>query len=72
MKNKAFAALLPAALLLSACTTVEPAYKDIGTRAAPCVEGGPDTVAQNFTICASRSRRRVCRTANCWRATALT
>ncbi|MDU5192114.1 MAG: lipoprotein, partial [Mixta calida] len=48
MKNKAFAALLPAALLLSACTTVEPAYKDIGTRAAPCVEGGPDTVAQKF------------------------
>ena len=48
MKNQAFAALLPAVLLLSACTTVEPAYKDIGTRAAPCVDGGPDTVAQKF------------------------
>ncbi|QKJ86574.1 Lipoprotein [Paramixta manurensis] len=48
MKNKAFAALLPAALLLSACTTVQPAYKDIGTRTSPCVDGGPDTVAQKF------------------------
>lgn len=48
MKNKAFAALLPAALLLSACTSVEPAYKDIGSRQGPCVEGGPDTVAQKF------------------------
>jgi hypothetical protein len=34
--------------LLSACTTVEPAYKDIGTRSGSCVEGGPDTVAQKF------------------------
>mgnify|MGYP000889295624 CR=1 FL=1 len=48
MKNKAFAALLPAALLLSACTTVEPAYKDIGSRSGPCVDGGPDSVAQKF------------------------
>ncbi|QHM70444.1 lipoprotein [Mixta intestinalis] len=48
MKNTAFATLLPAVMLLSACTTVEPAYKDIGTRVAPCVEGGPDTVAQKF------------------------
>ncbi|MEA9390618.1 lipoprotein [Acerihabitans sp. TG2] len=41
--------LLPLALLLSACTTpVEPALKDIGTRNGPCVEGGPDTVAQRF------------------------
>lgn len=48
MKNKAFAALLPAVVLLSACTSVEPAYKDIGTRVASCVEGGPDTVAQKF------------------------
>lgn len=44
-----FYALLPLALLLSACTTpVEPAFKDIGTRNGPCVEGGPDTVAQRF------------------------
>ncbi|QHM76067.1 putative lipoprotein YbjP [Mixta theicola] len=48
MKNNAIALLLPAAMLLSACTTVEPAYKDIGTRAAPCTEGGPDSVAQKF------------------------
>jgi len=48
MKNKAFAALIPAALLLSACTTVEPAYKDIGSRSGPCVDGGPDVVAQKF------------------------
>jgi len=48
MKNIAFAALLPAALLLSACTMVEPAYNDIGSRSGPCVEGGPDTVAQKF------------------------
>ncbi|RWR02053.1 lipoprotein [[Pantoea] beijingensis] len=48
MKNKAFAALLPAALLLSACTTVEPVYKDIGSRVSPCVDGGPDSVAQQF------------------------
>ena len=34
--------------MLSACTTVEPAYKDIGTRSGSCVEGGPDTVAQKF------------------------
>ncbi len=41
--------LLPLALLLSACTTqVEPAFNDIGTRNGPCVEGGPDTVAQRF------------------------
>lgn len=48
MKNKAFAALVPLTLLLSACTTVTPAYKDIGTRVAPCADGGPDTVAQDF------------------------
>ncbi|WP_282498617.1 lipoprotein [Pantoea stewartii] len=48
MRNKGFALLLPAALLLSACTTVEPVIKDNGPRMAPCVEGGPDTVAQRF------------------------
>lgn len=48
MKNNAFAALIPAALLLSACTSVEPAYKDIGSRVGPCVDGGPDSVAQQF------------------------
>lgn len=48
MKNKVFVVLAPAALLLSACTTVEPAYKDIGTRVGPCVTGGPDSVAQEF------------------------
>lgn len=48
MNYRAIAALAPVALLLSACTTVEPAYKDIGTRMGPCVEGGPDSVAQAF------------------------
>ncbi|VEA64399.1 Uncharacterized lipoprotein ybjP precursor [Serratia plymuthica] len=48
MKTKTIAAVFPLALLLSACTTVEPAFKDIGTRTGGCVEGGPDTVAQKF------------------------
>ena len=48
MKNNAFALLVPAALLLSACTTVEPVFKDNGPRSASCVEGGPDSVAQQF------------------------
>ncbi|BAN95785.1 putative lipoprotein YbjP [Plautia stali symbiont] len=48
MRNKAFALLVPAALLLSACTTVEPVIKDNGPRTAPCVDCGPDSVAQQF------------------------
>lgn len=48
MKIKTIAAVLPLALLLSACTTVEPAYKDIGTRSGGCIDGGPDSVAQAF------------------------
>ncbi|MEN5016132.1 lipoprotein [Erwinia sp. Eh17-17] len=48
MKYQSFAAVVPLALLLSACTTVEPAYKDIGTRVGACVDGGPDSVAQQF------------------------
>ena len=48
MRNKAFALLIPAAMLLSACTTVEPVIKDNGPRTAPCVDGGPDSVAQQF------------------------
>lgn len=48
MRNSAFALLIPAALLLSACTTVEPVIKDNGPRTSPCVEGGPDSVAQQF------------------------
>lgn len=45
---KKFFVLLPLALLINACTQVEPAIKDIGTRSAPCVQGGPDDVAQAF------------------------
>lgn len=42
-------ALLPCAMLLTACTsTVNPAFKDIGTRSGPCIDGGPDSVAQQF------------------------
>lgn len=51
MKNNVIAAVLPLALLLSACTTpVEPAFapQDNGSHATTCVEGGPDTVAQKF------------------------
>lgn len=48
MKTKTIAAVLPLALALSACTTVEPAYKDIGTRTGACIEGGPSQVAQRF------------------------
>ncbi|MGU3413654.1 lipoprotein [Enterobacteriaceae bacterium C34A] len=48
MRYSAAALLVPCALLLSACTTVTPAFKDIGTRSGPCVEGGPDAVAQKF------------------------
>jgi Protein of unknown function (DUF3828) len=49
MKNKKVSLVLPLALLLSACTTpVTPAFKDIGSRTVPCIEGGPDTVAQKF------------------------
>jgi len=48
MKYKTLAAAIPLVLTLSACTTVDPAFKDIGSRTAPCVDGGPDTVAQKF------------------------
>ena len=48
MRYSALTLVLPCALLLSACTTVTPAFKDIGTRSGPCIEGGPDTVAQKF------------------------
>ncbi|QCR36585.1 lipoprotein [Nissabacter sp. SGAir0207] len=51
MKNNVIAAVLPLALLLSACTTpVEPAFKanENGSHATACVAGGPDAVAQQF------------------------
>ncbi|OON40884.1 lipoprotein [Izhakiella australiensis] len=48
MKNQALAVLVPLTLLLSACTTVKPVYKDSGTRIGPCASGGPDSVAQDF------------------------
>lgn len=48
MKTKTLAVVLPLALFLSACTTVDPAFKDVGVRTGPCVDGGPDTVAQKF------------------------
>lgn len=49
MRYSAMTLLVPCALLLSACTTpVTPAFKDIGTRSGPCIEGGPDAVAQQF------------------------
>ncbi|AFJ47631.1 lipoprotein [Shimwellia blattae] len=60
MRCSTLAWLTPCALLLSACTTTDPAdltplrtavtpvYKDIGTRTGPCISGGPDNVAQQF------------------------
>lgn len=48
MRYSFFAIIAPCALLLSACTTVTPAYKDIGVRQGPCISGGPDDVAQAF------------------------
>lgn len=48
MRNNAFALLVPAALLLSACTPVEPVIHDNGPRMAACADGGPDSVAQQF------------------------
>ncbi len=59
MRYKLFAVLLPCALALSACTTVTPAYKDNGTRSGPCVEGGPDDVAQKNTTPRSRIVLRI-------------
>ncbi|WP_342321343.1 lipoprotein [Kosakonia sp. BYX6] len=48
MRYSVLTLVLPCALLLSACTTVTPAFKDTGTRSGQCVEGGPDSVAQQF------------------------
>ncbi|CFR04234.1 lipoprotein [Yersinia kristensenii] len=49
MKKKNIALILPLAILLSACTSnVSPAFKDISSRTSPCIDGGPDTVAQKF------------------------
>ena len=48
MRYSVLTLVLPCALLLSACTTVEPAFKDTGARVNACVEGGPDSVAQQF------------------------
>lgn len=45
MRYSKLSLLIPCALLLSACTTVTPAYKDNGPRIGACVEGGPDSVA---------------------------
>lgn len=47
MKNKSLV-LSPVMLALSACSAVDPAYHDVGSRSAPCVQGGPDSVAQQF------------------------
>ncbi|CAH6104091.1 TPA: lipoprotein [Citrobacter koseri] len=48
MRYSKLSLLVPCALLLSACTTVTPAYKDNGPRSGSCIEGGPDSVAQQF------------------------
>ena len=48
MRYSKLSLLIPCALLLSACTTITPAYKDNGPRTGTCVDGGPDSVAQQF------------------------
>ena len=49
MRYSALTLLVPCALVLSACTTpVTQAFKDIGSRSGPCIEGGPDAGAQQF------------------------
>lgn len=48
MRYSKLSLLVPCALLLSACTTVTPVYKDNGTRSGSCIEGRPDSVAQQF------------------------
>jgi len=48
MRIRNLALLASVATLLSACTTVEPVISDNGPRSAPCVAGGPDSVAQQF------------------------
>lgn len=48
MRYSKLTMLIPCALLLSACTTVTPAYKDNGPRTGSCIRGGPDSVAQQF------------------------
>lgn len=47
MRYSKLTMLIPCALLLSACTTVTPAYKDNGPHRFLC-PGGPDSVAQQF------------------------
>lgn len=48
MRYSVLAFVLPCALALTACTNVTPAFTDTGTRSGPCVDGGPDAVAQQF------------------------
>lgn len=48
MKYQVFAAVIPLTILPSACTTVEPADKDIGSRDAPCKSAGSNQMAQQF------------------------
>lgn len=49
MKKKNIALILPLALLLSACASnVNPVFEATSSRSSPCIEGGPDTVAQKF------------------------
>ena len=50
MRYSKLTMLIPCALLLSACTTVTPAYKDNGTRSGPCIEGGSDPFSSRTTL----------------------
>lgn len=48
MKQIIIASILPLTLLLTACQNVAPVIQDNGQRTAPCIDGGPDSVAQKF------------------------
>ncbi|ESU77758.1 putative lipoprotein superfamily protein [Shigella dysenteriae WRSd3] len=50
MRYRSLSLLIPCALLLSACTTVTPAYKDNGPRTGSCVQGGGLTAWPNNSM----------------------
>lgn len=48
MRSSMVCFALASTFVLSACTTVTPAFKDTGHRSTACADGGPDSVAQQF------------------------
>lgn len=58
MKYPPFAAVLPAALLLSACNTVEPALEDTGARLSSCVGVAPTAWRSSLRFARAAARKR--------------